>query len=112
MDLAQDLLPNSERDNDGETLGLFFYDVLLRPTVDWLPFEAFAVAHYGDLDWEQGMQTMDTDLIGPIAGWIGPSNTARTACLTASSGSARAPRSLTGGRSSVARSETYSEMSS
>ncbi|MEC8253275.1 MAG: hypothetical protein VX044_08690 [Planctomycetota bacterium] len=70
VDLAQDLLPNSERDNDGETLGLFFYDVLLRPTVDWLPFETFAVAHYGDLDWEQGMQTMDTELtVGPIAGF-------------------------------------------
>ena len=69
VDLAQDVLPNSDRDNDGDTLGLFFYDVLLRPTVDWLPFETFAVAHYGDLDLKRGIQTSDTELmVGPIAG--------------------------------------------
>ena len=69
VDLAQDVLPNSDRDNNGETLGLFFYDVLLRPNVSWLPFENFALAHYGDLDWKRGMQTMDTELtFGPVAG--------------------------------------------
>ena len=73
VDLAQDVLPNSDRDNRGEALGLFFYDVLLRPNVSWLPFENFALAHYGDLDWARGMQTLDTELtFGPVAGmdWV------------------------------------------
>ncbi len=73
VDLAQDVLPNSARDNNGDVLGLFFYDVLLRPNVSWLPFENFALAHYGDLDWDRGMQTLDTELtFGPVAGmdWV------------------------------------------
>ena len=69
VDFAQDLLPNSERDNRGEELGLFFYDVLLRPTADWLPFDNFAVGVYGDIDWARGMQTLDTELqFGEVLG--------------------------------------------
>ena len=73
VDLAQDLLPNSNRDNGGEELGLFFYDVLLRPTGDWLPFDNFALGVYGDIDWEQGMQTFDTEVqFGKVLGlnWL------------------------------------------
>jgi hypothetical protein len=73
VDFAQDLLPNSNRDNRGEELGLFFYDVLLRPTTDWLPFDNFVLGVYGDLDWARGMQTLDTEMrFGEVLGlnWI------------------------------------------
>jgi hypothetical protein len=69
LDLAQDFLPNSSRDNRGEELGLFYYDLLLRPDVKWLPFEKFAFAVYGDIDWARGMQTLDTELqFGKVLG--------------------------------------------
>lgn len=69
LDLAQDVYPNAGRDNGGDELGLFFYDLLLRPQLDWLPFEDFALAVYGDVDWEQGMQTLDTEVqFGPVLG--------------------------------------------
>lgn len=69
LDLAQDFLPNSSRDNRGEELGLFYYDLLLRPDVKWLPFENFAFAVYGDIDWARGMQTLDTELqFGQVLG--------------------------------------------
>ena len=69
VDLAQDVLPNKGRDNQGDALGLFFYDVLLRPNVDWLPFDEFALACYGDIDWKRGMQTFDTELsFGKVLG--------------------------------------------
>ena len=74
FDVAQDLLPNTERDNDGDLLGLFFYDLLLRPDVSsWLPLDNFAFALYGDQDWQRGMQTLDTELsFGKVLGmdWI------------------------------------------
>lgn len=62
LDLAQDLFPNKARDNQDETFGLFFYDLLLRPDVRWLPFDDFAFAVYGDHDWRQGLQTFDTEV--------------------------------------------------
>lgn len=69
LDIAQDFLPNDGRDNRGETLGLFFYDLLLRPQTQWLPFDNFALALYGDLDWARGMQTLDTELqFGEVLG--------------------------------------------
>jgi len=69
FDLAQDFLPNSTRDNRGEVLGLFYYDLLLRPDVQWLPFDDFAFAVYGDIDWARGMQTFDTELqFGKVLG--------------------------------------------
>lgn len=63
VDLAQDLFPDKNRDNGGDALGLFYYDVLLRPRVRWLPFDNFAFALYGDHDWEQGLRTLDTELM-------------------------------------------------
>ncbi|MFT4513150.1 MAG: hypothetical protein ACI89X_001581 [Planctomycetota bacterium] len=73
IDFAQDLLPNSTRDNRGEELGLFFYDALWRPTADWLPFDNFALGLYGDIDWARGMQTLDVELqFGKVIGidWV------------------------------------------
>jgi hypothetical protein len=69
LDLAQDVWPDSNRDNAGETLGLFYYDFLIRPRADWLPGGSLAYAIYGDHDWKEGMRTLDTELqVGPIAG--------------------------------------------
>ncbi len=69
LDLAQDLFPDKGRDNGGDALGLFRYDLLLRPRVRWLPFETFSYALYGDHDWEDGLRTFDTELqFGPLAG--------------------------------------------
>jgi hypothetical protein len=69
LDLAQDLYPDKGRDNGGEVLGLFRYDLLLRPQLRWLPFDNFAYAIYGDHDWEDGLRTFDTELLfGPLAG--------------------------------------------
>ncbi len=69
LDLAQDLFPDAGRDNGGDTLGLFYYDLLLRPTLPGSPFERFAFALYGDHDWQDGLRTLDTELqFGPLAG--------------------------------------------
>ncbi|MBL8750156.1 MAG: hypothetical protein JNK78_13405 [Planctomycetes bacterium] len=69
LDLAQDFWPDAARDNGGESIGLFYYDLLLRPRISWLPFEDFAFAIYGDHDWKEGMRTLDTELrVGRIAG--------------------------------------------
>ncbi|MFY9342879.1 MAG: hypothetical protein WAT39_10340 [Planctomycetota bacterium] len=69
LDLAQDLYPDAGRDNGGETLGLLYYDLLLRPRVRWWSLDTFAFAIYGDHDWQSGLRTFDTELqLGPIAG--------------------------------------------
>jgi len=69
VDLAQDIWPDANRDNRGEQLGLFYYDVRLRPKWDWIPFSTFGFALYGDHDWRDGLRTLDTELqFGPVAG--------------------------------------------
>lgn len=69
IDLAQDLWPDRNRDNGGETLGLFYYDVVVRPIVQWLPVETLALGVYGDHDWRDGMRTFDAEVqVGPIGG--------------------------------------------
>jgi hypothetical protein len=74
LDLAQDVWPDKNRDNAGETLGLFYYDLLLRPQFHWLPLQTFALAVYGDHDWQKGLRTFDAEVqVGRIAGitWTG-----------------------------------------
>lgn len=69
VDVAQDIWPDANRDNRGEQLGLFYYDVRLRPKWDWIPFSTFGFALYGDHDWKDGLRTLDTELqFGPLAG--------------------------------------------
>jgi hypothetical protein len=69
LDLAQDLFPDRTRDNNGEELGLFYYDLLVRPEIPGMPFENFAFALYGDHDWNDGMRTLDTELqFGKVLG--------------------------------------------
>ncbi|MFO1076588.1 MAG: LPS assembly protein LptD [Planctomycetota bacterium] len=69
LDLAQDLWPEANRDNGGEHLGLFYYDLLVRPQGRWVPFDDFSFALYGDHDWKEGLRTLDSELrFGPFAG--------------------------------------------
>src|SRR5690606_21182469 len=45
-------------------------DVLLRPNIEWLPLETFALGTSGDLDWARGMQTLDAELqFGKVLGF-------------------------------------------
>lgn len=68
LDLAQDFWPDAARDNGGDELGLFYYDLLVRPRGRWVPFETFSYAIYGDHDWQEGLRTLDTELrFGPLA---------------------------------------------
>lgn len=62
VDLAQDLWPSATRDNDGEQVGLLYYDVLVRPKAHWVPFETFSFGLYGDHDWHEGLRTLDAEL--------------------------------------------------
>lgn len=69
LDLTQNVFPYKERDNDGEQLGLFEYEFLIRPRAYWIPYETFAYAVEGEQDWETGMRTFNTELrVGKIAG--------------------------------------------
>lgn len=69
VDLAQDVFPDKGRDNGGDTLGLFYYDLLFRPRQQWLPLETLTYAIYGDHDWEDGLRTFDTELqFGKVLG--------------------------------------------
>lgn len=62
LDLAQDFWPDAERDNAGETLGLFYYDFLVRPGSALIPLPNVAIGVYGDHDWERGLRTFDAEL--------------------------------------------------
>ena len=62
VDVAQDFWPNASRDNDGEQLGLFYYDVLVRPNNELLPFPSLAFAVNGQQDWETGMRSFDSEI--------------------------------------------------
>ena len=73
LDLAQDFWPDRAAtdgtDPDGDGLGLFYYDFLVRPEPAWWPTDDLALGLYGDQDWETGLRTLDAELmIGRIAG--------------------------------------------
>jgi hypothetical protein len=69
VDLAQDWWPDADRDNAGDELGLFYYDLLVRPNARWIPFRDFAMALYGDHDWDDGLRTLDAEVrFGPLLG--------------------------------------------
>ncbi len=71
IDLAQDIWPDKNRDNGGDTLGLFYYDLLVRPSFRWLPLDVFTFGVYGDYDWNDGMRTFDAEVrAGPIGGIV------------------------------------------
>ena len=51
LDLAQNLLPISDRDNNGELLGLFEYEMIWRPKEVWVPVPNLRVLLEGEHDW-------------------------------------------------------------
>ena len=48
------MLPLSERDNGGHSLGLFEYELILTPPVEWVPIPGFSFLLEGEHDWNQG----------------------------------------------------------
>lgn len=69
LNLAQDFWPDASRDNEGEQLGLAYYDFRLRPRAYWIPFENFAYNIYGEHDWQQGLRALDTEIqFGKVIG--------------------------------------------
>lgn len=82
FDVAQDLFPDKARDNQGDGLGLLYYDFLVRLPRNWSVFETSSLAVYGDHDWRNGLRTFDGELqFGPIAG-VGWGFEYRTDALT------------------------------
>ncbi|GAB4136176.1 MAG: hypothetical protein Fur0037_00560 [Planctomycetota bacterium] len=74
LDLVQNVWPNAGRDNAGERLGLFEYELLLRPEGAWGPFSSLALAVEGEHDWKRGMRTFNAELrVGNLLGidWAG-----------------------------------------
>jgi hypothetical protein len=60
LDLAQNFTPNSERDNDGHTLGLGEFELIARPGNDFLPMETEFVVE-GEQDWNDDiLRTFNT----------------------------------------------------
>lgn len=69
LDLAQDVWPDKGRDNQGDTLGLLYYDFLVMPEPSWWPTETLQFGLYGDHDWEEGLRTLDAEVtVGKIVG--------------------------------------------
>ena len=54
LDLAQNVTPISDRDNQGHHLGLFEYELLLTPAADWIPVPNLRFMFEGEHDWNQG----------------------------------------------------------
>lgn len=68
-DVAQDFWPNSGRDNQGDQLGLFYYDLQVRPDASLWRLDTLAFGLYGDHDWEDGLRTFDTEVqFGKVLG--------------------------------------------
>lgn len=51
LDLAQSITPISGRDNNGHQLGLFDYDLILRPIPEWIPIPNLSFRLQGEYDW-------------------------------------------------------------
>ena len=52
VDLAQNFVPISDRDNQGELLGLSEYEFIWRPQPRWLPIENLSFLVEGEHDWK------------------------------------------------------------
>jgi hypothetical protein len=69
LDLAQNLFPNADRDNAGERLGLFEYELLVRPRAPWVPLSELAFGVEGEHDWRAGMRTFNAEVrFGKVLG--------------------------------------------
>ena len=51
VDVAQNFAPISDRDNNGDLLGLFEYEMIWRPMEDWVPIPNLRVLFEGEHDW-------------------------------------------------------------
>ena len=67
LDLAQTFLPNASRDNNGESLGLFEYELILRPS-HWIPVPGLRLLTEGEYDWDKKEhRTFNAELsVGPV----------------------------------------------
>ena len=52
LDLAQNLIPVSERYNNGETLGLLEFEAIWRPYQSWIPLPNLRFLVEGEHDWD------------------------------------------------------------
>lgn len=69
LDLAQTFFPTADRDNAGDTLGLFEYELIVRPST-WVPVPGLQLVVEGEHDWNLGDErTFNTELaMGPVLG--------------------------------------------
>jgi hypothetical protein len=68
-DVAQDVWPDADRDNKGEELGLFYYDLLVRSEPTWWSLQTLSFGVYGDHDWQNGLRTFDSEVqFGKVLG--------------------------------------------
>lgn len=81
LDLAQTVTPLSYQNNDHH-LGLFEFELILRPAAEWVPIPNLRLLFEGEHDWNQDDQrTLNTSLrFGPVLGldWYGEYRTDRT----------------------------------
>ncbi|MCA8956750.1 MAG: hypothetical protein KDC87_11805 [Planctomycetes bacterium] len=70
VDVAQNFFPTADRDNQGHPLGLFEYEVILRPRDPWSPVPGLKVLLEGEHDWNTGRaRTLNTELrFGKVIG--------------------------------------------
>ena len=70
LDLAQTLYPDAGRDNSGDTLGLFEYELILRADVPWFPLPNPRFLFEGERDWDtHTWRTANFGVaVGPVLG--------------------------------------------
>lgn len=82
LDLAQTLYPDPSRDNGGNTLGLFEYEIIVRPKVPWSPLPNPRFLFEGERDWDKHTwRTANFGIaFGPVFGidWRGEYRTDET----------------------------------
>ena len=82
LDLAQSIYPDPTRDNGGNELGLFEYEIILRPNVPWLPLPNPRFLFEGERDWNKHTwRTANFGVaFGPLLGvdWRGEYRTDQT----------------------------------
>lgn len=53
LDLSQRIFPNSSRDNGGDRLGLFSFELIVSPGQAWLPIPNLRLLFEGERDWNR-----------------------------------------------------------
>lgn len=81
LDLAQNVTPVADRDNQGHHLGLFEFELILRPARDWLGIPNLALVTEGEHDWDDSeLRTFNNSVRFDAADvtWIGEYRADRT----------------------------------